>query len=137
MKSSAPRVSYRTLLWLWGPVVVCMGAIFALSSCPSLPKPPGICGFDKFQHFSAYGCLAFLTARAIRGNMRDWNLSRVASLAVVIAAIYGITDEFHQRFVPNRSCDVFDWTADVTGAILGTALLLVITGILTKLKTKS
>jgi VanZ family protein len=40
-------------------------------------------------------------------------------VAILITSAYGASDEFHQWFVPNRSCDVWDWTADTIGGILG------------------
>jgi VanZ family protein len=107
-----------------------MALIFTLSSFPRLPKPPGALGFDKFEHFAAYGCLAFLAARAIRHIRQLWKPLTVVLTAVAIAAAFGATDEFHQRFVPNRTCDVFDWTADLTGAIIGAVLLCVVVALM-------
>jgi VanZ family protein len=46
---------------------------------------------------------------------------RVALLAFLIAAGYGIFDEVHQLFVPGRSGDVFDWFADASGSVVGIA----------------
>ncbi len=40
-------------------------------------------------------------------------------LAILIASTYGITDEFHQSFVPQRTPDVFDWITDTIGASVG------------------
>ena len=45
-----------------------------------------------------------------------------AWLAVLIVSAFGVTDEWHQSFVPGRSCDVFDWLADTAGAALAVAL---------------
>ena len=42
----------------------------------------------------------------------------MACLAVVIATVYGVTDEIHQRFVPPRQTDAWDVAADATGASL-------------------
>ena len=47
---------------------------------------------------------------------------RGAAWALLAASAYGATDEFHQLFVPGRSCDVFDWLADTTGAALAVGL---------------
>ena len=38
-------------------------------------------------------------------------------------ADYGISDEFHQSFVPGRTPDVLDWLADTSGALLAALLL--------------
>ena len=39
-------------------------------------------------------------------------------LGIGLASVYGASDEWRQRFVPNRSCDVWDWTADTAGAAI-------------------
>lgn len=43
-------------------------------------------------------------------------------MAVVLASLYGVTDEFHQLFVDSRYCDVYDWMTDTSGATLGAAV---------------
>ncbi len=45
-----------------------------------------------------------------------------ALLAVLIVSAFGVTDEWHQSFVPGRDCDVFDWLADTLGAALAVTL---------------
>jgi VanZ family protein len=42
--------------------------------------------------------------------------------AIVLATMYGVSDEFHQSFVPGRSPDRFDVVADCVGATIGVAL---------------
>jgi VanZ family protein len=44
----------------------------------------------------------------------------VAALAAAITIVYGVTDEFHQSFVPGRSADAYDLAADAAGALAGT-----------------
>lgn len=43
----------------------------------------------------------------------------LAVLAVVVASLYGVTDELHQLFVPGRACDPADWAVDAVFAGLG------------------
>jgi len=40
-------------------------------------------------------------------------------LGVIVVALFGITDEFHQSFHPGRHAGISDWFADVAGAALG------------------
>jgi VanZ family protein len=99
-----------------------MAALFYLSSLSTLPSPPsGIT--DKHEHFFFYGVLAALTLRALAGG--TWRGISWASVlgAIVIASAYGVSDEFHQRFVPGRDYEVLDMVADALGATVATNLL--------------
>ncbi|MCX6954305.1 MAG: VanZ family protein [Verrucomicrobia bacterium] len=58
-----------------------------------------------------YGLLGTLLCRI----GRDW---RAGLWAVLAASAYGVSDEFHQSFVPGRSVEVADWMADTLGAAL-------------------
>ena len=42
-------------------------------------------------------------------------------MAVLIAVAYGVTDEWHQSFVPNRHADPRDLAADAIGACAAAA----------------
>lgn len=110
----------------WWPVVAWMGLIFFLSAQPKLPPILGL-GFldrldygDKIKHFIGYGALAILIWRAL-GDARPKR--RRFWIVVAISTVYGMTDEFHQRFVPNRCCDILDLTADALGALCAAAIL--------------
>jgi len=101
------------------PALAWMGLIFWLSSQPKLPQVIFLFdGIDKLFHAGAYGVLGLLVAFAVGATTR-----RAAGVAVVIASLYGVSDELHQYFVPGRSCDVFDWLADTGGAAVAVALL--------------
>jgi VanZ family protein len=45
-------------------------------------------------------------------------------LFILVGVLYGVTDEFHQAFVPGRSVSVFDWIADVVGVLMGYTIFL-------------
>lgn len=101
----------------WAPLAAWAAAIFVLSSFSKLPEPPGPLGWDKLQHAAAYGVGAALAAHAL------WRSPRWPTLALALVSLYGVSDEIHQSFVPGRSCDVFDWVADTTGALLVVLLI--------------
>ena len=67
------------------------------------------------------GC-ARESARSAR-NAR-WLTAPAAALvaAILIASLYGASDEFHQLFVPGRLCDPADWLTDTCGAALGASI---------------
>ena len=43
--------------------------------------------------------------------------------AVAISSLYGVTDEYHQLFVPGRSFDVLDMLADALGSVVGASAM--------------
>ena len=81
--------------------------IFAASSQPgsSVGLPPP---WDKLAHLTAYAVLA--------GLLRAGGLNPAA--AFLIAALYGVSDEWHQSFVAGRDANPGDWLADALGAAL-------------------
>ena len=100
----------------WAPPILWAAGIFGLSSISLPPKPPLIPGLDKIAHAGLYAVLAYLLFRALlqERGLRPW---RAAAWAFLLTALYGVTDEFHQQFTPNRSVDVVDWMADALGAL--------------------
>ena len=91
-----------------------MAAIFCLSSLHQAPLPPGI--FDKPAHSFGYLGLGLVIARALARGLPRRIALRQALTGLALASFYGITDEFHQRFVAGRSADIADWYADSLGA---------------------
>ena len=104
----------------WGPVVAYMALIFYASSQRSVPPVVGLFG-DKVVHAGAYAVLAALAVRALTDRFRLPVTAGVALLATIIAALYGLSDEVHQSFVPTREMDVFDLLADSVGATIAAA----------------
>ena len=102
-----------TRLLAWVPAIAWAAAIYFLSSRPRLPGP-ALPGFDKVAHFAAYALLAWLLIFATERSRLP------LALAVVLALLYGATDEIHQMFVPGRSPDVLDWFADAAGVAAAT-----------------
>jgi VanZ like family len=120
-----PGSTARYLLWYWGPVVLWMAVIFVGSSLARLPAIPG--GFsDKTAHASEYAVFGFLLARGLAGPRWLSITLRSACAAVVLATLYGVTDEFHQRFVPGRDFEVRDMMADAAGSSLSAGALWVL-----------
>ena len=107
------------LIRLWGPVAAWMAMIFGFSS---LQMPPGA-GFipDWMSHGGVYAGLAALLGRALAGGVRKAPL-RVAVIAAALATVYGVTDEWHQVYVPHRTAEAADVVKDMGGAMVGAAL---------------
>lgn len=110
----APAAPADSPILLWAPVVAYMALIFGLSAMSNPPAPPQVS--DKTEHFAAYAGLALVTLRAVAGGrLRSVRWSAVV-IAWTIAATYGVSDEFHQSFVPGRTPDIADVAADALGA---------------------
>jgi VanZ family protein len=91
-----------------------MAAIFYVSSLQQPPLPPGIS--DKPAHAFGYFGFGLFIARALAGGLPPRITLRQAIVGLVFASFYGVTDEVHQRFVPGRSAEVFDWVSDAIGS---------------------
>jgi VanZ family protein len=82
--------------------------------------PSGLFAHDKLIHALEYWALGAL----LRGAFAGTRLGPRGALAaaIVVASLYGATDEWHQLHVPNRGADVRDWIADTAGASAGAVL---------------
>ena len=94
-----------------------MALLFALSS---RPLPPVVADTpDWISHAAGYAVLAVLACRALAHGLGQPVTARAAVLAVIISVLYGVTDEFHQSFVPGRNADAWDVVKDLAGAVAG------------------
>jgi VanZ family protein len=105
----------KRALGLWMPVAAQMAVIFGASSIPNLTTLPGNLS-DHAGHFVGYGLLGLAALRAFASAEWTGVTMRAIVSAWTLAAVYGATDEFHQRFVPGRTPAVDDWAADALGA---------------------
>ena len=108
-------------LWVWGPAVAQMALIFAISSLHKAPLPNGMS--DHFGHSLGYCILAVLLFRGFAGGSYAGITWRSGALAVAFSVLYGMSDEFHQMFVPGRTAAWDDVAADFVGALIGAALV--------------
>jgi VanZ family protein len=94
--------------------------IFASSSIPGRVFPNvDIPHIDKVVHFIYYSVFAVLVALALRHQDRFADLSRFSLLlSFLLATAYGVSDEAHQLFVPDRAADPQDLLADMAGALV-------------------
>ena len=113
--------------WLsyWLPVLLWMGLIFVTSSQPELPfvlnKTVDFIT-KKAGHVTEYGVLAFLLWRAISGE-RGWPALSSFGGAFIFSLLYGVSDEFHQTFVPGRTGRLTDVGFDALGVLLALGLI--------------
>ena len=119
----------KILAWLDGKPALASGLaityalmIFYLSSLQIPPLPgPSISIF--LLHFLEYLGFGFVVLMALRGRVLRENAPR---LALALSALYAVSDEFHQFFVPGRVASVFDVYADWLGCFFGVGLYLLL-----------
>ena len=99
------------------PMFGIMGTIFFLSHQPgdSLYMPPILWG-DKIAHIAIYAMLATAVLYAFYSRLKGERKMLLYLLTMGICILYGIGDEFHQSFVPDRSVSFADVVADTMGA---------------------
>jgi VanZ family protein len=72
----------------------------------------------KAAHVIEYFILGLLLFRAFRGDsITSWKW-RWSFSAVIVVALWAISDEFHQSFVPARTASVVDVGIDTVGGVL-------------------
>ncbi|MDH4082305.1 MAG: VanZ family protein [Nitrospira sp.] len=111
-----------SVLRLWGPVCAYAVLIFYMSSQshPEESLPSFVFNLsDKVLHAAEYALLGALCYRALRGSSNDVWRQQAIPVAILLASVYGISDEVHQSFVPFRDSSWLDWVADTIGSMLG------------------
>ncbi len=74
---------------------------------------------DKVFHFGVYAILAILAARNLAVEKPLWSPAKIKTIAILFVCLYGVSDEIHQAFVPERYASVWDIFADCAGSIAG------------------
>ena len=117
--------------YYWLPVIAWAGVIFALSHTSGETLDTTVTTVEEtsqfipialltqeFTHIAQYGMLAALAYRLLASYQtlpKRWTLGG----ALLFAVGYGVSDEFHQMFVPGRSATLGDLALDTVGAALG------------------
>jgi len=100
-----------------------MGAIFLVSSQPGDKlRLPSYLNFDKAWHMLEYGALAITCLIALPPASQIKRKGLTALGLIGFACLYGLSDEFHQSFVPLRDSSLLDVLADTLGAALVAAI---------------
>jgi len=108
----------------WFPILLYCLLIFIQSSYPSPKIEPNVPHFDKVLHFMGYALLGALFLRAFYTTSINRHLILIFMLSILLSGLYGISDEFHQSFVPYRDADVMDALADFLGGAFGAGVFL-------------
>lgn len=107
----------------WGPAILMIVAIFFFSSIP-FRQLPRFGRYDllvkKGGHALGYGLLAAAFWHGFNWSKKLW------WLALLLAVLYAVSDEFHQSFVPGRHPSPVDVAIDSAGAAFILAICAVV-----------
>jgi VanZ family protein len=121
--SSTIRIARRVVKF-WLPVAAWAVFIFLLSSYPTRPVVE-IYWKDfivkKSAHVVEYAILTILLYRALKESGIERKKAGVYS--VILAVLYGVSDEFHQSFTPGRDPKARDVFFDTIGSVAGIYLI--------------
>ncbi|MFH1441367.1 MAG: VanZ family protein [Candidatus Omnitrophota bacterium] len=103
----------------WLPVIICGIIISSVSSIPGSNIPGLFSGQDIIFHGLEFALFGFLLSRAIKKYYPKLIRNKRIVLVFFLVFIYGLLDEFHQIFVPNRHMDMSDVIIDSIGGLIG------------------
>jgi VanZ family protein len=105
------------------PLILYWILILTLTSLPGADVP-NVHINDKIEHLLAYGGLGFLLNLSLRIQNKISIVKKYSAwFTILIVSTYGALDELHQLFIPDRACDILDWTSDTIGVIIGVSIM--------------
>ncbi|MEJ2348073.1 MAG: VanZ family protein [Patescibacteria group bacterium] len=114
----------RKVIKYWLPVFAWSLVIFFFSSLPTAPVSKVYWRefvTKKSAHIFEYGVFGTLMYRALKESGVKKREAGVYS--IILAILYGISDEFHQSFTPGRDSRIRDVFFDTIGATLAIYLI--------------
>jgi VanZ family protein len=102
----------------WIPAIVMMGLIFLLSSLPASRLPDfGAIDFliKKGGHATGYALLGLAYFFALPPRLSP---GYRAAMALIMALLFALSDEYHQSFVEGRTSSLRDVFIDGSGATI-------------------
>jgi VanZ family protein len=112
--------SFRAFVRWWLPVIAWMIVIFIGSSIGNVPRVGGKTTdgiVHRAAHVLEFAVLGALTLRALSKERPITKRELIITLSMV--AVYGASDEFHQRFTPGRSSEGLSVLFDIAGGLIG------------------
>jgi Predicted integral membrane protein len=85
---------------------------------------PDFFSADKIYHLLEYGVLGVLLSRLLEVYGFSSSSRKKMTWVLIISFLYGLSDEFHQWFVPGRSATLGDVLADSLGGWFGGLLFI-------------
>lgn len=105
------------------PALGWMSIIFYLSSLTASQMPSAHGIPDYILHAAIYFVLAFFLFVFFQ-RVHQRGLAVTFVLTMIVGLLYALSDEWHQSYVPTRSCSGWDILADMVGMVLCFPLLI-------------
>lgn len=80
---------------------------------------------DKTAHMILYALFGFLLYLTLKNSPSPSFRDHAMLIAIAIGILYGMSDEFHQSFVPGRSANIPDLAADAIGVTLAQTFIFI------------
>ncbi|RLB83262.1 MAG: hypothetical protein DRH15_05605 [Deltaproteobacteria bacterium] len=109
----------HNFFYYWFPVIIYCLVIFIQSSYPVPKETPDWPFKDKVLHLAGYSVLGVLFLRGFRNSRLKNRHKLIIVISILFTGIYGLTDEWHQYYVPLRSAEALDLLADFLGGMFG------------------
>jgi VanZ family protein len=117
-----PRDGFRRLVFYGGPAIAYAALIYFLSSLSRFGDEIQIFSFqDKVAHFLEYLLFGVLICRWFSAGTPEGGKNRALMMAMGVGLCYGLSDEWHQSFVPGRDASLWDALFDALGVVAGTS----------------
>ncbi len=124
----------RRTIWYAVPPILVAGAIFWLSSMSAseVEETGRAESLGRYTGEIAHGIEYLVLSALLMRALVAWRpasaapgsgprLARLGAVAIAISALYGVSDEWHQTFVPGRAAEAKDVLIDFAGALVGSA----------------
>ena len=108
------------------PFLLYCWLIFYLSSRSDLASITPFAVPDKIAHLLEYSGFGFLLMRLLRYQESDADYVKHLFWVLTAAFVYGLSDESHQLYVPNREFSWMDMLADGAGAYFGARIWMMV-----------
>ncbi len=106
---------------LWAAVIL-TGSSVSIPPGPEQDDWTNLFGnIDKLGHFSEYLIFALLLGIGFLKMNKNLKTSMVRVLGII--CFFALFDEYHQRFIPGRSCDLFDYATDMFAGFFACIIL--------------
>jgi VanZ family protein len=129
-----PKKGFVRIVIFKLPVLVYMALIFYSSSgpitSPTLNQIP-----DYYLHSLGYSLLCMLVFWALHEGLEASGGRWDYLIPILITILYGISDEFHQSFVPARDAELKDVFSDSAGALLGIVFIIILRRVISSFRS--